>query len=192
MFVNKKDNIKKQWITVGRMISAKGIKELLLAWAKQNESFHRVNELLIVGDGPQLQEFSDLIETMLLNNVIMTGFKTPKELETIYSSMDVFIFPTLIDTWGLVVNEAMAAGLPVVCSRYAGCYSDLVNDKNGIIIDPLDISDFANKITAFEKKSIEWSQMGAVSEKMVAEYTIDKSADAIYEAAFESKLCKSM
>jgi glycosyltransferase involved in cell wall biosynthesis len=67
--------------------------------------------------------------------VIWLQNQTQEELSLIYRSADAFIFPTMEDIWGLVVNEAILSGLPVLCSRYAGCAPELLDEEN--IFDPL-------------------------------------------------------
>jgi glycosyltransferase involved in cell wall biosynthesis len=65
-------------------------------------------------------------------------------MPSLYRSSDVLIFPTLEDVWGLVVNEALWAGLPALVSVYAGCAVDLVPPES--IFDPLDPGDFDRKL----------------------------------------------
>jgi glycosyltransferase involved in cell wall biosynthesis len=66
--------------------------------------------------------------------------KSQPSLNEIYRSADLFVFPTLEDVWGLVVNEALWAGLPVICSKYAGCAPELVPPEN--VFDPMSPEDF--------------------------------------------------
>jgi glycosyltransferase involved in cell wall biosynthesis len=63
-----------------------------------------------------------------LDNVVFTGFKNQSELPALYGSSDIFVLPSEHEPWGLAVNEAMCAGLPVVVSREVGCVVDLVQD----------------------------------------------------------------
>jgi glycosyltransferase involved in cell wall biosynthesis len=65
-------------------------------------------------------------------------------MPSIYKSADVLIFPTLEDVWGLVANEAMLSGLPVLCSKYAGCAGELFEPQS--IFDPLNPQEFAQKV----------------------------------------------
>ena len=62
-------------------------------------------------------------------------------MAAVYRSADVLIFPTLEDVWGLVANEAMLCGLPVLCSKHAGCAIELFPTES--IFDPLDANEFA-------------------------------------------------
>ena len=69
--------------------------------------------LCIVGDEPT-QEFIEMKNNMKLDNIVFVGFKTKKELKDYYIAADVFCLQTRGDVWGLVVNEAMAYGLPII------------------------------------------------------------------------------
>ena len=63
---------------------------------------------------------------------------SPEEIPQLFAASDVLVFPTLRDCWGMVVNEALAAGIPVLGSRYAGAAEELIRDDElGRLIDPL-------------------------------------------------------
>ena len=69
----------------------------------------------------------------------MPGFKQYHDLPAYYGLAGAFVHTSTVEQWGLVVNEAMAAGLPVLVSRNCGCAADLVQDGvNGFAFDPLD------------------------------------------------------
>ena len=73
----------------------------------------------------------------------------PRELAGFYASADLLVFPSRGDVWGFAVNEAMAAGLPVLCSTRAGCAPDLIEPgANGWLADPLDARAFAATLAA--------------------------------------------
>ena len=170
---------RKRWISVGALNQRKGHDLLINAWGEQTPEFHANNELFIVGDGPDKDSLMNLANQLGLENVTFTGYKAPDEIPQIYNQSDVFVFPTTMDIWGLVVNEAMASGLPIVCSQYAGCHPDLVGESNGIVIDPYDIEQFANDIGEFERKSSEWKSMGNESMKIIANYTIANTVNSV-------------
>ena len=78
----------------------------------------------------------------------VVNFKQGKELIPYYIIADCLIFPTRQDVWGMVINEAIACGLPVAVSKYAGCSVDLVEDGvNGYIFDPLDSESFTETLS---------------------------------------------
>lgn len=184
---NKPADTRTRWISVGALIPLKGFTELLEAWRSQSREFLASNQLVIVGEGPveaRLQKFID--DELPAESAVLAGYRTPQELIPLYKESDVFIFPTLKDTWGLVVNEAMASGLPIVCSRYAGCYSDLVQSSNGVVIDPMQSDALARDINEFWNRREQWDQMGKASMEIIADFSLEATASAIIEAAREA------
>ena len=180
-------NRRNRWISVGALIPLKGFTELLEAWRSQPPDFLASNQLLIVGEGPEEERLRKFVDDNLPpESAVLAGYRTPRELIPLYRESDVFIFPTLKDTWGLVVNEAMASGLPVVCSRYAGCHSDLVQSSNGVVIDPMRADDLARDIHAFWRRREQWGQLGNASREIISDFTLEATASAIVEAAREA------
>ena len=79
--------------------------------------------------------------------VIFHGFMQLDEVAALAGSCDAFVCPSHRELWGLVVNEALACGLPVLASRYAGATTDLIVDGvNGYVVDPDDLTDMAAKM----------------------------------------------
>jgi glycosyltransferase involved in cell wall biosynthesis len=176
-----------RWISVGALIPLKGFAELLEAWRSQSPEFLASNQLVVVGEGPEEARLRKFIDDELPpESAVLAGYRTPQELIPLYKESDVFIFPTLKDTWGLVVNEAMASGLPVVCSRYAGCHSDLVQSSNGVVIDPMQPDSLAREIDEFWKRRERWEQMGKASTEIISDFTLEATASSIIEAAQEA------
>ena len=91
--------------------------------------------------------------------------------------------PTLEDNWSLVVSEAMACGLPILCSCYNGCYPELIEPGgNGWIFDPLDETDTYSALHRCVVNRSRLPQMGVRSQEIVAKYTPENAAKAILEA----------
>jgi glycosyltransferase involved in cell wall biosynthesis len=82
----------------------------------------------MVGSGELERELRTFCAQHALDNVVFTGFVNQAELPAVYGASDVFVLPSEHEPWGLAVNEAMCAGLPVVVSREVGCTRDLVKD----------------------------------------------------------------
>jgi len=122
---------------VGHLLEGKGVHLLLGALAR----WHRSNpnqscELSIVGDGPMRKELEQLA-TVSGVKVRFLGSVPFERLRSVYASADIFVFPTLSDTWGVVVNEALAAGMPVLGSQLSQAVNELVVDgRNGWIFRP--------------------------------------------------------
>ncbi len=119
---------------VGRLSEEKNLISLLqLARKFKEDNFNCF--IKIVGDGDQHDYLSDIISNEKLP-VILEGAKKWNELNTIYKNSLAFILPSLNETWGMVANEAMEMGIPVICSNVCGCADDLViDDFNGMVID---------------------------------------------------------
>ncbi|MEZ5500737.1 MAG: glycosyltransferase family 4 protein [Steroidobacteraceae bacterium] len=138
------------FLVVGRLLKLKGIHLLLDAWADLDASRQRQATLLIVGDGPEAGALLHQSLRLGLRNVRFLGHMSADRLVQAYVAADVFVLPSLLDVWALVVNEAMLCGLPVLGSRYAGaCGEMLTHDGLGRVFDPLDRPVFAELLSFF-------------------------------------------
>lgn len=124
---------------VGRMLPLKGIAEFLGAAAELQEEGLEFS-ILLVGDGPERDNLRRLAATLQLRNVCFHPAQPPRAMPSIYASADVLVFATMQDVWGLVANEAVLCGLPVLCSKYAGCAPELFDPE--AIFDPADQDQF--------------------------------------------------
>lgn len=171
------------FIYVGRLIPLKGIMELLHAWKKADL---KDATLMLVGNGNQREEIEKYIkENSLEDSVKLTGAINYDDLGPYYKAADCFIIPTLEDNWSLVVPEAMAAGLPVACSIYNGCYPELVHPENGWTFDPLDLEKTAATLKSISDSRDKLAAMGEVSRKIVANHTPQHAAQGIYDACLK-------
>jgi glycosyltransferase involved in cell wall biosynthesis len=130
-------------LCVGQLIARKGIHLLLDAAAavqQQGEEF----SLMFVGDGPDKAALQAQVASLGLRNVEFHSGRSPEKMRAVYASADSLVFPTLEDVWGLVANEAILSGLPVLCSKYAGCAIELFPPE--YIVDVHNPSDFAAKL----------------------------------------------
>lgn len=129
---------------------------------------------LITGGGDQEKEIRVLAEKFGVR-LIVTGFLTDQqELFKHYLAADVFVLPSFVEPWGLVVNEAMLAGLPVVISENCGSSLDLVTPDNGRTFDPYDYKDMAKVIeeVLFQE---DYEKMGRVSRDIISDWTFEQS-----------------
>jgi len=94
-----------------------------------------------------------------------------------YALADVLVLPSFSEPWGLVVNEAMVCGLPVIVSNRAGASFDLVkNGKNGFTFNPYDWKELAELMRKFTKGEVDIKEMGYNSKEIIREYTPEKAA----------------
>lgn len=166
------------FVYMGQLIPRKGIMEMLESWRR---AALKDATLLLVGDGAQKNEVSDYISRHGMADVIPVGAVDYDSLGPYYKVADCFIIPTLEDNWSLVVPEAMAAGLPVACSIYNGCYPELVRASNGWTFDPLDTGDTVRVLNEISASRAKLEDMGAESQRIISGYTPQHAAQGIYD-----------
>jgi glycosyltransferase involved in cell wall biosynthesis len=102
--------------------------DLLEAARRIKAGPHRPFTVVMAGSGELERELRNFCNEHALDNVVFTGFVNQSELPALYGASDVFVLPSEDEPWGLAVNEAMCASLPIVVSREVGCAPDLVQD----------------------------------------------------------------
>jgi len=128
---------------VGQLIERKGVRALLDAASRLQQNGHEFS-LLLVGSGRDSQALENRANALRLKNVHFRPAQAPEEMPSVYRCADVMVLPTFEDVWGLVANEAILAGIPVLCSKYAGCAPELFAAEN--IFSPDDPEEFAHKL----------------------------------------------
>jgi glycosyltransferase involved in cell wall biosynthesis len=113
---------------VGRLAKEKNI-NLVLRSFSAIQSQHTNTKLVFVGDGPLRKSLQEVCP-----NAIFTGMKTGNELASHYASGDLFLFPSITETFGNVVPEALASGLAVVAYDYAAAAQLIVSESNGLLV----------------------------------------------------------
>ena len=169
------------FLFIGRLVPLKGVGKLIEAWINCFGN-NRATSLLFVGDGPEKESLKNLIEKNGISNIHLTG---EIDFDSIYQYLaisDIFVMPTLRDNWSLVVPEAMSAGLPIICSKYNGCWPELVKPENGWVFDPLDHKNFVDTLREAWDKRSHWKEMGQQSLELVQNYSPEKVAGNIYNA----------
>jgi glycosyltransferase involved in cell wall biosynthesis len=160
------------FLFVGRLVREKGVFELLSAYARLDESVRQQIGLVLVGDGafrPQLELEAASISPGVIR---FAGFAQREHLAIYYALAEMMILPTYTDTWGLVVNEAMACGLPVIVSQVAGCAPDLVRENwNGMLVEPRDVSSLTSAMRRLADQPELRATMGANSMQLISRYS---------------------
>lgn len=127
---------RKVFLYVGQMIDRKGLKHFFHAIGSSTIDLKEVSFLLVGGKADR--QLATLLNQMG-SHWKNLPFVQPGDLYKFYAAADVFFFPSLEDEWGIVLNEAAAASLPLLSSKYAAATRDLVRDEiNGKVFDPLD------------------------------------------------------
>jgi 1,2-diacylglycerol 3-alpha-glucosyltransferase len=117
--------------------------------------------------------------------VYFPGFRQIGELPRFYAHAGAFVHASTKEQWGLVVNEAMAAGLPVIVSGRCGCASDLVREgENGYVFEPTDVGELAGLMGRVAGMSeVERAAMGEASRRVIAEWGPERFARGLKAAA---------
>ncbi len=126
-------------LSTGQLIERKGMDKLIRACGRLAAK-GREFTLVLVGSGCEYESLQALAREHNLQHFHILPEKPQAVLNQLYRRADAFIFPTLEDVWGLVVNEALWAGCPVLCSTYAGCAPELVPQEN--VFDPMSAESF--------------------------------------------------
>jgi len=168
------------FLYVGRLIQPKGLRELLIAWKKYNEISSTIGTLLLVGDGSDRNILEQMVNELKLMNVVFVGNIEYNKIVPYFTVSDVFVMPTLEDNWSLVVPEAMACCKPILCSKYNGCWPELVHeDVNGHVFDPYDANSLAMLLKKCTDNCKQLPLMGSASFEIVQDYTPKKAAESI-------------
>jgi len=171
------------FLFVGRLVREKGVFDLLAAYARLSERLRREVGLVFVGDGASRQRLEGEAASVRPGVVEFAGFAHREELATYYGLAEALVLPTYTDTWGLVVNEAMACGLPLILSRVAGCAADLVKENwNGLLIPPADVASLASAMESLASQQDLCATMGARSVEHISKYSPEEWSKAIARA----------
>ncbi|MGV8815432.1 MAG: glycosyltransferase family 4 protein [Gelidibacter sp.] len=154
---------------IGRLHPEKRIFDLIEAVGRISDRVH----LTIVGDGKLYDEVRLACETYPPNTFKMVGFKNQGALLDYYITGDLMVLPSELETWGLVINEAMNFNLPIILSNTVGCVEDLCMQENGYIYNMGDINDLTSKIDFLAKNPKIAKRMGIVSGEIIKDYSYE-------------------
>ena len=162
------------FIYVGRLTSIKNINRLITAFLslKNNNALAKDWGLILVGDGPQRRELTQLCVNMDAKDVHFVGGKSWREVPEFHALADVFVLPSTSEPWGIVVNEAMVCGLPVLVSSHCGAAYDLVQEgENGFMFDPYNEQELLDKLNFFVNHPNELTAMGIKSREIIEQFS---------------------
>jgi 1,2-diacylglycerol 3-alpha-glucosyltransferase len=175
------------FLASARFIQRKNLPRLLLAYAQYRAlSLEPPWDLVLLGDGALRQELLSQRSTLgLKDHVQMPGFKPYEDLPAYYGLAHVFVHASISEPWGLVINEAMASGLPVLVSNRCGCAMDLVEEGiNGFTFDPFNVEQLSSLMLRVASSPLSrLSEMGSESRRIVAAWGPERFAAALNAAA---------
>tara|TARA_B100000795_G_scaffold249492_1_gene217054 strand:- start:192 stop:1370 length:1179 start_codon:yes stop_codon:yes gene_type:complete len=162
-------------------------KKNLFFLIKVFEKFQRKIEnwsLVLVGDGPLKEDLIRLSNQLNISEkVVFTGYQEYESISSIYNSASCFVLPSIIEQWGLVVNEALASGIPVLCSKRAGCAPNLIeNNEVGYTFDPFTENDLETKMYQIVE-DLKSSDFKSKTHAIISQWGKDKYSNNILKAA---------
>jgi glycosyltransferase involved in cell wall biosynthesis len=169
---------------VGRLWWGKGLDALVAAFGNVQQNADRDVSLLIVGDGPEESRLKAFCRAAELRNVAFVGFVQKEDLPRYYAAADAFVFPTLGDPYGLVVDEAMACSLPVLTTTAVGeIGSRVVDGENGYLVPPENAAALAGRMQRLLDDETR-RRLGQRAFAKVADQTVGRWAEE-FETAVE-------
>ena len=139
--------------------------------------------LIVLGDGELRREFEARARPLLGERLILPGFVNQSQLGRYFRAADSLVLPSLHETWGLVVNEAMHYGLPVLVSDGVGCHFDLVQEGvTGHVHRVGDAAQLAEHIARLSQDPARTRHMGAQAERLVSRYRMQRSLGGVLRA----------
>ncbi|MVM30132.1 glycosyltransferase [Spirosoma sp. HMF4905] len=162
------------FVFVGRLIEVKNLPQLLASFTEASKQSKNGADwgVLLLGDGAEQANLTQQIRTLGVAEQVhlLSGrpwFRVPEVL----ALSNVLVLPSRSEPWGLVVNEAMACGLPVIVSDRCGCAVDLVhNGQNGFVFDPDHPAQLTHRLIQFMDGAIDAKQMGEAAKQFIAPY----------------------
>ncbi len=166
----------------GKLLSRKRPHDALEACALVAQ--HAAVSLAYVGDGVERPALERRARDLGLSDVVFLGFRNQSDLPALYSAADLLVLPSEFEPWGMVVNEAMCCGLPVVVSDKVGAASDLVADGiNGFVYSAGDVPALAERVLRLVKDEGLRRAMGRESVLKIGEWSVEVGVDALASRA---------
>jgi glycosyltransferase involved in cell wall biosynthesis len=165
-----------RFLFVGQLIPRKGIAELLDAFSQLPEG-----ELYVAGDGPLRPLVTRAVER---RRVTYVGHVDRAALQRLYAESDVLVLPSRYEVWGLVINEALEHGLPVIATQAVGAVDDLVlSDLNGYITRTGDVAELQKAMARIaEWDDVRWRSAATTGAEIAGRWSIDAAAKAFIDA----------
>jgi glycosyltransferase involved in cell wall biosynthesis len=173
-------------LSINRFLPKKNLPFLITAYAQYHREVRSITwDLVICGDGLLRDNLEQQIRQLdLQEHIHLPGFLQQDELLPYFAHARCLIHASLQEQWGLVVNEAMAAGLPVLVSNRCGCFEDLVQDGiTGFGFDPTDASQLTELMGKLSTGAIDAQQMGENALAHIQNYSPDRFAENLVAAA---------
>jgi glycosyltransferase involved in cell wall biosynthesis len=195
--IRKKSGLPENYfLASARFIEKKNLPRLIRAYAEYRDRSQGIGvtdpgynggapwDLVLLGDGPLRETLNTQLSTLNLQaHVHLPGFKPYDELPVYYALANAFVHASTTEQWGLVVNEAIASGLPVIVSERCGCAPELVQG-NGCTFDPMDEHELASRLFKMAALSDDdRKRLGDASYKIAANFVPERFGKGLEHAA---------
>jgi glycosyltransferase involved in cell wall biosynthesis len=174
------------FLASNRFVPKKNLFRLINAYARYRANAGSTAwKLVLLGDGQLNADIIEIINSFgLAGDIMLPGFRQYDELPKYYGLADAFVHASTSEQWGLVVNEAMASGLPVIVSKHCGCAPDLVQEGvNGYTFDPYKVDQLAALMTKISSPDCDRNAMGQASRSIISHWTPETFAENLLKAA---------
>jgi glycosyltransferase involved in cell wall biosynthesis len=177
----------KNFIFVGRFIDFKNLPTLLNAFKKAQDLTQKETwGLLFLGDGTLAPQLKQQVEKMQIQDVQFLGGKSWHEVPEFLTLADVLILPSKSEPWGLVVNEAMICGLPVVVSERCGSAIDLVIEGvTGFAFNHQDEEQLSQILLKFMNETVDYQALSNDAKKKIADFSVENAAMDMINGFYE-------
>lgn len=158
---------------VGSFISRKNYKFLIENWSSMPDNII----LCLVGEGEEYSDYIKIINKENINNIIIVPHQKKEKLADYYKVSDLFLHPANYEIWGLVINEAMSFGLPIITTNKCNAGMELIKDgENGYIVEPNDFSSIKEKIELLINDTCLMEEIKYNNLEKINKYTIENMA----------------
>jgi glycosyltransferase involved in cell wall biosynthesis len=169
------------FLFVAHTVPRKGLSGLLEACVRLKQEGFTDYQVVAVGDGEQREELMAFVQYHGLAQVSLPGRVEYGQLGAYFEQADVFVFPSLEDTWGTVVLEAMLFAKPVLCSCWAGTAELIREGENGFGFDPYHPEQLAQRMREFIEDPLRATVMGQEAKRTMAAYSPQTIASSLQE-----------
>jgi 1,2-diacylglycerol 3-alpha-glucosyltransferase len=172
------------FLASARFIEKKNLARLIRAYAeyfqKSQAGGNATWDLVLLGEGPLRETLNAQLSTLNLHrHVHLPGFKSYDELPVYYALANAFVHASTSEQWGLVVNEAVASGLPVIVSNRCGCAPELVNG-NGFTFNPTNEHELTTRLLEMASLSDEERKhLGDNSYRVAANFSLESFGEGL-------------
>ncbi len=157
----------------GQLIERKGVDLLIQAFTQISDQVPELR-LQLLGTVPSHGALVGMIPSRLRDRIHFLGFQQPAAIPKIFAAADIFVLPSRHDGWGVVVNEALGAGLPIIVSDRVGARDLVENGRNGFITNAGDVDSLANALLKLARSGALRESFGRSSAERSAQWDVNE------------------